>query len=218
MEPFQLKTRTRPSRSPWSDNMIPDISQVLSDFLTGFQRNPMDAKETTELHKQLFSALYRQFSDAGVTFEMERSKVGMEFQPERKRLQINPVRTAYPPKEKFDIVILDASAATMAGSSTTDPYQIYWQQPLLFALNLHLCTEEEQVPKYLKAQQKDLRKMTSYRDGLGNPEKFIGLSLLLVDTYFEEEPGPEIDWQLEPGLAAWVVTPDTTFGHSPAIS
>ncbi len=201
--------------------MIQKISQVLSDFLLGFQRNPMDVQETTELHKQLFSALYRQFSAAGVKYELERSQLGMEFQPERKQVRINPVRTAYPPAEKFDIAILDMGGASgEAGTASNkgdaaqpvpNTYEVYWQQPLGFALNLHFCLEEDQVPKYLKAQQKDLRKMAAYREQLPHPERFVGISLLLVDAYLEEDPGPEIDFNLEPGLAAWVVTPDVTY-------
>lgn len=200
--------------------MYQDISQVLSDFLTGFQRNPMDALETTELHKQLFSALHRQFSEAGVKFELERSSVGMDFQPERKKIQINPVRTAYPPKEKFDIVVLDTTPATDGKDAEEketelDTYQVYWQQPLSFALNLHLCLEEDQVEKYLKAQAKDLRKMTGYQEQLPAGNHFTGISLLLVDTFLGDNPGPEINWELSEGLHAWVVTPETTYLYQP---
>lgn len=218
MEPFLERIRTRLSQFIWFDSMYQDISQVLSDFLTGFQRNPMDALETTELHKQLFSALHRQYADAGVKFELERSSVGMEFQPERKKIQINPVRTAYPPKEKFDIVVLDTTPNSEDKEKTEeeqDTYQVYWQQPLSFALNLHLCLEEEQVAKYLKAQAKDLRKMGSYQEQLPAGNHFTGITLLLVDVFLGDDPGPEINWDLSEGLHAWVVTPDTTYLYQP---
>ena len=186
--------------------MFQDISQVLSDFLTGFQRNPTDVQETTELHKQLFSALYRQFAQVGAIFELDRSSVGMTFQSERKKVRINPVRTAYPPKEKFDVVVLGKEGTTQG----EDTYNVYWQQPVAFAVNIHLCLEEEQVAKYLKAQQKDLRKMATFQEKMPEGAPFIGLSLLLTDAYLGEDPGPEIEWELKPGRHAWVVTPEAT--------
>ncbi len=210
--------------------MIHNFFHVFSDFLTGFQRNPIDVQETTELHKQLFSALYREFSVTGVKFELERSRLGMKIQPDRKLVRINPVRTAYPPHEKFDIAILDWGVASPTARveaddfergakpravvlPTPDNYQAYWQQPLCFALNLHLCLREDHVPKYLKSQQEDLRKMAAYREKLPCPDKFIGISLMLVDAYLEKPPGPEVNFSLEPGLAAWIVTPDITYRH-----
>ena len=189
--------------------MFQDISQVLSDFLTGFQRNPTDVQETTELHKQLFSALYSQFAEAQDFFELDRTAAGMKFQPERKKVRINPVRTAYPPKEKFDVVVL-GSKGTPEGENT---YTVYWQQPIAFAVNIHLCLEEDQVPKYLKAQQKDLRKMAAFLENMPEGGPFTGLSLLLTDAFLEDEPGPEIDWELKPGRHAWVVTPDGTYQY-----
>lgn len=194
--------------------MLDRIAQVLSDFLTGFQRNPTDTEEATEFHKQLFSALYQQFAEAGVKFEMEKSRLNIQYYPEQPQVSLNPVRTAYPTKEKFDVVVLDTEAPATAPAEGEMNYQVYWQQPLAFVINLQLCTEEELLPKYLKAQQKDLRKMASFQEGNENSAGMVGLSLLLVSTFVEEAPGPVTDWELEPGLQAWVVTPDETYLHT----
>jgi|GEM_PF-3740543 len=194
--------------------MLDRISQVLADFLTGFQRNPSDTEEATEFHKQLFSALYRQFTAVGVKVELEKSNLNIQYYPERSQIRLNPVRTAYPPKEKFDVVVLDTNAEVTPVGEGEQNYQLYWQQPPAFVVNLHLCTEEDLLPKYLKAQQKDLRKMGAFQESLDNGTAFCGLSLLLVSTFVEDAPGPVTEWELKSGLQAWVVSPEESYLHT----
>ena len=189
--------------------MLEHAAPVIYDFLTGFQRDPFGTAEESELHKSLFSALYRQFDQLAIKFQMEKAQLDIAYYPDRDSVRLNPVRTAYPSAEKFSVAVLGGD-----GKGGEERFQTYWQQPVVVAINLHHCADADLAGKYLRKLDKDRKKMEAYRAGLENREDFAGLSLLLVAGDAPENAGEEIEAELERGVQTWIVAADGLFSYS----
>lgn len=189
--------------------MLKRISPVIEDFLIGFQRNPEAVGEETELWKSLYTAFFQHFTHLGLVYQLDKSQLDIHYYPEENQVKLNPVRTAYPTKEKFDIAILDLDAKTEQAKS--ERFQGYWQQPLAAAFNIHLCGDEDLAIKYYRKLDKDLKKMKGFLDQQAGNSSFCGLTLLLVNGNVGEEVGASIDWELKSGIQAWVVADNGTF-------
>lgn len=189
--------------------MLDLAAPVISDFIIGFQRNPAGVAEDSDLRKQLFSELFRHFDAQEVRFSMEKAAVDIAYYPERSKIRLNPVRTAYPAAEKFDIAILDPAALPTEG----DRFEAYWQQPIAVAINLHFASDPDSAGKYLRKLDRDLGKMGAYREGLERGADFCGLSILLVAGAVPEGLSEEIEPLPQIGLHAWVAGADGLFQY-----
>ncbi|HHG84503.1 MAG TPA: hypothetical protein ENJ82_07130 [Bacteroidetes bacterium] len=166
---------------------------VLADFLIGFQRDPEAELEITGFQRQLFSALYRNFSEVNFKIRLSRQALDIAYYPEQDSVELTPVKTAYPAKEKFDIAVLGPaiSAPLKKEDHEAKRFQHFWEQPVAIGIYLHLCKAEQDSGKYLGKLVRDLKKLTNYGEVQGG--NFSGLTLLLV------QGDVEADARLVPG-------------------
>ncbi|MEM7037367.1 MAG: hypothetical protein AAF570_10330 [Bacteroidota bacterium] len=200
--------------------MLEATQQVLEDFLIGYGRNPETDFEDTDWRRVLFSALHRHFRSAGATYEMEKNALGVTYYPQRDKVRLTPVKTAYPAAEKFDIAVLDTSAEAerpSAENSPEQPYGVFWAQPLIVAINIHLCKEDQAPSKYFRKLDGDLKKFGKYAESSGQGDRFCGLSILLVkDDVEADERMIEGKKALEKGGQAWIIGENGEFQYQPA--
>lgn len=182
--------------------MISDILPVIEHFLIGFQRNPEGSGDDTTLRRDLYSALYRHFQEQNASLAVPKSSLDVAYYPEISSFKLTPVKTAYPAAEKFDIAVLAARSEEKAPEKRFDAY---WEQPVAFALNLHLCTDEEIAERYVRKLDKDLKQMERYRTAKADPENFVGISLLLVVGDAPEAIAEPLEASLAAGLHRWMV-------------
>ncbi|MEM0997637.1 MAG: hypothetical protein AAGN35_11175 [Bacteroidota bacterium] len=190
--------------------MYENVLPVIEDFVIGFQRDPEFYSEDTDIRRDLYSAIYRHFSQSGVQFNLPQRDLAIGYYPERGQITLTPVKTAYPIKEKFDIAVLDPEAPRPLSITETmgpERYQRYWEQPVAVAVQIHLCKEEQSPEKYFRKLKSDLKKFAAYDSGT----EFTGLSLLLVQgsvselaaAYLPDAPGSYARVVTEDGLFAW---------------
>lgn len=197
--------------------MLEHAAPVISDFLTGFQRNPEGAAEDSELRKALFSALFQQYDRLDLQFSYDKEDLDIQYYPDRDKIRLNPVRTAYPAPEKFDIALLDTMApGQKATDEEDDRFKAYWRQPVAAAITLHLCVDSDIAGKYLRKLDRDLKKMAAYSAQKSAETEFAGLALLMVAGDAPEGVGAEVLPEIATGLQAWVIASDGIFQYPPS--
>ncbi len=194
--------------------MLQDILPIIEDFLIGFQRHPDGAGEDSDLRRDLYSDLYRHFQSRNQVKEVAKTSIDVQYYDHLPKFRLTPVRTAYPAGEKFDIAVLGAAGEVPAPTSE-NRFQVYWEQPVAFALTLHLCPDESAAERYLRKLDKDLKKMDQYQAGLGEGAEFSGVTLLMVNGEVPEELGAPMDIGFQAGSQAWLVGTNGVFAYSP---
>jgi hypothetical protein len=193
--------------------MYDHILPVIEDLVIGFQRDPEAYSEDTDIRRDLYSAIYRHFSEAGLQFRLPKPDLAIAYYPERGSVTLTPVKTAYPVKEKFDVAVLDPqSVRPLSPDESTEEgtrYNRYWEQPVAAGLQIHLCKPDQQAEKYFRKLKNNLKEFAQYAETV--PSEFTGLSLLLVqgevdglsESALPEGPGIFARVVAENGIFAW---------------
>lgn len=164
--------------------LLAHAQSPLQSFLSDFKAGQMQGWDETDLRKNLFSRIYGQFHTLGIRFQTSKASLGIEYYTENPEISINPVKTDYPPSEKFDLVILNTEAENPAVGG----YSAIWEQPLALALRLRTCVDPTFLPRYLKQSESDLTKFADFRNQHGQSHLQGAVSIILLSYELEEIP------------------------------
>lgn len=192
--------------------LLSHAQSPLHAFLADFQSGEMQGWDETDLRKNLFSRLYGQFHTLGIRFLASKASLGIGYYTEQPEISINPVKTDYPPSEKFDVVILD----TEHSAQPNPAYSAIWEQPLALALRLKTCVDPTFLPRYLKQAESDCEKFAQFRSQHGEGHLRSAVTLILLTFPLETAPEgfQKIDPMLGTGSQIWMVGNKQVWGKT----
>lgn len=160
------------------------VEKILTEYIHEVRRSGK-VPEASQIKKDLYSRTYRRLKDLGLSFSLEKDKLGIAYYPERPQVKVTPVKSAYPTKEKFDVAVLDPKQANKDRGD--NDYNRYWEQPVQVALKVQVCPIDKEVSRYIRSVKGDARTFEKYVESGQAAQGFCGVSLLFVQGEREEE-------------------------------